>query len=242
MDNPITTFDDLAAEYDTSMGNEGDYNHQHTIDKALFTLVGEVHQKTIYDMACGNGYVARRFIREGAKEVLASDISQKLVEIARTKYNSGGITYTCNAAEEFSKIPQNYFDIVTMNMGIQYVKDLDALFAGVRDTLKDKGRFIFTCDHPLRNVARVAMGTKLDLPTEYESYLNQAEKTEDNKWDSNIELSMYRRPFGEYINSLAKHGLLVSGICEQPTDVLHHGEVVKTNIPWKMAIASIKTR
>lgn len=37
------------------MGDEGDLTHQLTIDKALFEAVGEIKDKVIYDIGCGNG-------------------------------------------------------------------------------------------------------------------------------------------------------------------------------------------
>jgi ubiquinone/menaquinone biosynthesis C-methylase UbiE len=153
-----TSFDRFAEEYDQEMGDAGDYAHQQTIDKCLLELVGDASGLTIYDLACGNGYMARKFMKEGAREVWASDVSQKLLDFAQTKYDLLGIKYLHREADDFSDIPEGHFDLITMHMAIFYMEDLDKLFSNIYKALKPAGRFVFTCDHPLRQVAYKTMG------------------------------------------------------------------------------------
>src|SRR5437773_2009721 len=118
MSEITTSFDSFAEKYDEVMGDTGDITHQRTIDKALFEAVGDFKDKTVYDIGCGNGYISRRLAREGAKEIFASDISPKLVKIAKWKYPNphNKIKYSVRDASNFSEIPANYFDLAIMNM------------------------------------------------------------------------------------------------------------------------------
>src|SRR5690606_35515472 len=132
------------------MGDTGSYNHKHTIDPPLFDLIGNPAGLVIYDIACGNGYISRKLVREGAQEVFASDISGELIKIAKEKYPEEGIKYFTKEAEDFSGIPKNHFDLVIIHMAIWYVKDVDAFLKNVYKILKPKGRFIFSIDHPMK--------------------------------------------------------------------------------------------
>lgn len=238
-----TSFDRFAEQYDQEMGDEGDFAHQNTIDKCLLDLVGDVNDLMIYDLACGNGYMARKFLRSGAREVWASDISQKLLSFAMDKYEPMGIKYMHREADNFDGIPQRYFDLVTMHMAIFYIEDLDKLFKGVFEILKPGGRFVFTCDHPLRQVAYIAMGIDIDLMAEYEDYLNEGPRKSFNNWTKKQEdLNIYRRPLGVLINSAGRNGLFVSAMSEPKTVAMHMGQPVTTMIPFKMGIECVKCR
>ena len=111
-----TSFGAFADTYDDEVAVTGGYDHRKTIDPPLFELASEVAGKVAYDMACGNGDIARRLIRDGAREVWASDISYELITLARTKYTAEGINYSVRDAADFGGIPEDHFDLVLMNM------------------------------------------------------------------------------------------------------------------------------
>lgn len=55
----------MAAWYDEKQGDEGDLWHRSLIDPPLLRLLGSAAGLCVLDMACGNGYLARRFARMG---------------------------------------------------------------------------------------------------------------------------------------------------------------------------------
>ena len=86
-----TSFDDFASQYNTQMGENGDFNHQFAIDPSLFELIdlenlSKIKNPKIYDVGCGNGYLAR-FLKSKFPEsqIFASDISENLVRFAQEK-------------------------------------------------------------------------------------------------------------------------------------------------------------
>jgi SAM-dependent methyltransferase len=57
-------WDHMAEWWDDHLGEEGDLWHRALIDPPLLRLAGQVSGKCVLDLACGNGYLSRRFARE----------------------------------------------------------------------------------------------------------------------------------------------------------------------------------
>lgn len=241
MEHVSGSFDRFAKEFDELLGNAGDYTRKHTIDPMLFRMLGVLKSKKIYDVACGNGYLARKYIKKGAKEVWASDISPKLIEIAQNKYSTHGIKYFVSDAVDFRSLPKNYFDIVTVNMAIFHIYNLDKFFKGINGILKSKGRVIFTFDHPLKQVAYSKWGREQDLVKVYEKYLSERLIFSRNHWlKKDKDVPTYVRPLSVYINALSKNGLLVKTVDEPVSITEYQGKRVNSKIPFKMAIEAVK--
>jgi len=240
-----TTFDTswgpIASGYNDSMGDTGDYSHRQTIDPPLFELAGDVTGKAVYDVGCGNGYIARRMVREGASEVWASDISEEMVALAKTRYPSTGITYSVRDAARFDGIPTGHFDLVVMNMVIHLLADIEALARGIHSLLKPGGRFVFSTDHPLRYVAYKAIDAyDVDIVGEYEEYLTERPIKTYSAWSGREDLNMYSRPFGAYLNACGRNGLYVREVREPKTVTGSDANPMRTGVPYKMVVLAVK--
>lgn len=249
-----TSFDSFADEYDKANGDSGDYTHKHTVDPALFECIGEIRGLKVYEVACGNGYNARRMVKEGAEEVWASDISSKLIEIASTKYENpySKIKYLVRDALDFNNLPENYFDLVVISMAIHYVEDLDRLFKNANKIIKKGGRIVFVTNHPLANLGRLdisAPGYDLKKAVQRaKRYIDSyAEKTV-NLWDGKKELTIYRAPISLMVNTLVKNGFLVDKMIEPMTitnyanNNLEEPKKAKTAIPLFYALGAVKVK
>lgn len=235
-----TSFGAFAKEYDERMGDNGDYTHQNSIDPALFDLLANVKGLKIYDVGCGNGYIARKLVKNGASEVWASDISPELIDIAKTKYPVNGIKYSVQDAADFKGLPEGYFDIVIMNMAIFYVENLEKFAKGIAKILKKDGRFIFSYDHPLRYVAGKDTGRELDPVEEIRPYLQDRAVSVYNTWTKRNDINIYYRPMGSYINTLSDVGLMVSRVREPETRTMNGSTPVHSAIPSKFVIETTK--
>ena len=238
-----TSFERFAKQYDEDMGDAGSYNHQHTIDPPLFDLIGNPKGLTICDIACGNGYIARRLIREGAKKIWASDISPELIKLAQDKYEDLDIKFSVQEAEDFNGFPENYFDLVIIHMAIWYVEDVDKFLANVYKILKPKGRFIFSIDHPLKWSLYTAIdAVKQDeTDAEQDKYLEVRKVKTFNNWlQKQDDLAVYFRPQSWYINLCGKNNLLIRAMREPASDMIRQGKPYKSGIPMKMVIETIK--
>lgn len=239
-----TSFDLFASEYSQVMGEEGDYTHANTIDPALFKCVGSFKGKIVYDVACGNGYLSRKLLIEGAKEVWASDLSEKLIELAK-KRKGNQVRYSVRRAEDISDLPTGYFDLIIMNMALHYMPDLDLFFSQMKQLLKKKGRIVFTTNHPMRDLARLEMkapDTNIErVISRAKSYLKVFKDQTMNMWTGNNNLVIYRAPISVVINSLAKNGLYVDCMIEPVTLTNYSvGHQDSSDIPFIYALGARK--
>lgn len=238
-----TSFDKFAAEYDLRMGNKGDYIHQKTIDKSLFKIAGTIENKIIYDIGCGNGYLARTLVRMGAREVWASDLSSALISIAKNKYKTEGIKYLIRDGSDFKKIPASYFDLIIMNMTIHYFPNLHRLFRNISSILKPGGRLVFTSDHPFHSLYYFDIGRISDFKIVIKDsrlYYKEHILEKQNHWNKAKYLKTYKRPFSMFVNSLSKNGMVVDGLIEPPMKRKKSETTPESFIPSKFAMSAQK--
>jgi ubiquinone/menaquinone biosynthesis C-methylase UbiE len=208
----MATYDAFATKYDEMVGDTGDYFHRTQIDPYILQIIGDVKGKTLYDLGCGNGYLSRKFAREGAT-VFASDTSFKLIDIAKNKSKNSTIAYSNHDALDFSLYQAKQFDIVMMNMVIQYIKDLPTLFKGIVRVLKPNGVFvcslnhIFRPPHPYSEWIQGKIGSKDALFIKTTNYLGKREKKVVSGWDNQTEMILYSHTLGDLINSMSANNL-----------------------------------
>ncbi len=240
-----TSFGKFAALWDKQIGDDGG-SGKVTAD-AIRKIIGPVKNKTIYELACGNGYLSRQFVRLGAKKVFASDVAKEMIDIASHKYPADKINYLVREATNFSGIPKSYFDIVVIEHGIFYIKDIEKLLQGIKTSLKPGGVFVFSILHPLFPEGRKAlghthaMGEDLDTKKIHEQYLKNYSKIVSKNWgDQTVHYRTYKRPLSYYINLCGKAGLLTQEIIEIPSQSKVKGKIKKSTIPSAMVIKVVK--
>lgn len=207
-----SAYDNFASQYSQSMGEQGDKNHKTQIDPYIYKIIGNPKGKTIYDIGCGNAYMARHFAKKGA-EVYASDASKKLIEKAKEKNKGLPIHYSVHDAEDFNKYVDSQFDAVSMNMVIHYIKNLDRLFEGISKVLKPNGVFAFSTSHFFRpyypyslwEIGKIDKQERLFIKTT--GYLKEEPREIVSGWDNKTKLTIYNRPLQTFVNTMAKNNL-----------------------------------
>lgn len=160
-----------------------------------------------------------------------------------TKYQDLGIKFFVQEAENFSNIPENYFDLVIIHMAIWYVENVDTFLSNVYKILKPNGRFIFSMDHPMKwsLYKTIDAVSQEEAEKEYEKYLEVRKVKTFNNWlKKQDDLSVYFRPMGYYINLCGKNNLLIQSIREPKTDIMRQGKRYESGIPMKMVFETIK--
>ncbi len=71
-------WEELSDWYDMKQGEEGDLWHRALIDPTVLRLLGEVSDKDVLDLGCGNGYLSRGLAKQGAR-VTAVDSNPKII-------------------------------------------------------------------------------------------------------------------------------------------------------------------
>lgn len=89
----------------------------------LKKLLPDFSGKKVLDMGCGYGWHCKYAADHGARYVLGTDISHKMLEISKEKNSDPKIEYQCIPMEDLS-FPEETFDVILSSLAFHYVKDL----------------------------------------------------------------------------------------------------------------------
>ena len=114
----------------------------------LFSMLPDLHGKTILDIGCGMGQHAKQYSDMGAKSILAIDLSKKMLDYAREHNRADNIFYQRMAMEDISTIRQR-FDLVTSSLAFDYIEDFGGLMRDIYLLMEDDAKLVFSMSHPI---------------------------------------------------------------------------------------------
>lgn len=120
-------------------------------DYSFLELIGDVSGKTVLDVACGEGHFTRMLRRSGAADVVGTDISQRMIDLAREQeaLRPLGITYRVEDAR--TVVPQQDFDFVVSAWLLVYAQsraELTQMCRGLASRVRSGGRFVTVATNP----------------------------------------------------------------------------------------------
>ena len=118
------------------------------IDPALDTLLPDMTEKTVLDLGCGDGKHCVDFLDRGAKSVVGIDMSEKMLQIARTENASDAIRYLNMNMTDIEELEET-FDFIYSNMAFHYVEDFPSFAKTLFDVLNFGGFLLFAQEHPV---------------------------------------------------------------------------------------------
>jgi SAM-dependent methyltransferase len=124
--------------------------HRAIIDPSLLAVVGSVRDLRVLEIACGNGYLARRFAADGARAVVGVDASAPTIALARAREAADprGVRFDVHDAAHLDDLPTAGFDLVVANMALMDIADARGAVREVGRVLDPAGRFVFSLCHP----------------------------------------------------------------------------------------------
>ncbi|MBN2739038.1 MAG: class I SAM-dependent methyltransferase [Spirochaetales bacterium] len=152
IDDSINRWESNAAFWDDYMGDKSNQFHRELIRPFTETLLGNVTQHSILDIACGNGNFSRRLAELGAK-VLAFDSSQTMIDraIKRSDHFIKHIEYKVIDATDYNALVNlgvSNFHAAVSNMGLMDIADINPVISALTKLLKPSGSFVFSIVHP----------------------------------------------------------------------------------------------
>lgn len=128
--------------------DEGDFYRQHIVNPALFSLLGNVSGKKIFDAGCGQGYLSRMLAKKGAV-VTGLEPATGLITYAKEREEKEhlGITYIQEDLSVWQE-HRNEFDSVISNMVFMDIPDWQSAMKNCIQVLKPQGTFVFSLSHP----------------------------------------------------------------------------------------------
>ncbi len=141
-----------AAFWDDAQGDEGNFWQRELVFPPTLELLEPLPERLL-EIACGNGNFARAAAARGL-EVVATDGSQALLELARLRSPSATISWRrvdATDAEQLAGIAGAPFDAAVCNMALMDIAALDPLFATLPRLLRPGAPFVFSVLHPAFN-------------------------------------------------------------------------------------------
>lgn len=191
-------------------------------------LVPDVKNKSILDLGCGYGENDKYYKEQGAKYVLGTDISSKMLEFAEKNNKIDGIEFKKIAMEDISSINQK-FDIIISSLAFHYIKDFDKLIEDCYKLLNDNGYLVFSQEHPITTCIKYTENVKKGhtiIDNKYfglfSDYNRPGKRTKE--WFGE-EVIKYHRNFEEIINTLINKGFIIDKILEP----IPSNEAIKNN-------------
>jgi SAM-dependent methyltransferase len=155
---------------------------------AVFELLNPKPGERILDVGCGEGSLTEQIIAAGAA-VVGVDASEEMIAAAKAR----GVDARLIDAE---RLPfEREFDAAFSNAALHWVRDHDAMLAGVHRALKPGGRFVAEFGGH-GNIAAIQLAIRIVLAR--------------RGWETNIH-RYYATP-AEYSARLQEHGFIVREI------------------------------
>jgi SAM-dependent methyltransferase len=180
-------------------------------EEQILPLVAEhlAGARTVLDVGCGEGQVARLAVDGGAGRVIGIDPTWTQVTVARDR--AGGPSYARSGA---GRLPfqDGAFEAVVACLVFEHIRDVDDAIAEVARVLQPGGRFLFLLNHPLLQTPNSGWidDQWLDPPEQYwriGPYLVEDETIEEV--EKGVFIPFIHRPLSRYLNALADQGLLL---------------------------------
>lgn len=114
-------------------------------------ILGNLKNKTVLDLGCGDGFFTRALASMGAKKVIGIDNSEIQLKLAKEKLSEKNIEYEYGDIFR-DKIPQA--DVILSPFVLNYAENigsLEFLFKNIWQSLSDGGKVLFVVDLPKGN-------------------------------------------------------------------------------------------
>lgn len=143
-------YDKIAKQYEEA-ATEKRNHRRYVLIPTFIHFLGDVNNKSVLDLACGEGFWTRLVKKMGANTVTGIDISKEMIRLAlkKEKETSYGIEYIVQDITKLQKIGE--FDLITAIFLLHYAKTKDELLKmckNIYKNLKNKGKFIGIINNP----------------------------------------------------------------------------------------------
>ncbi|UQZ87588.1 Malonyl-[acyl-carrier protein] O-methyltransferase [Paenibacillus konkukensis] len=192
-------------------------------------LIPDLRDKRVLDLGCGFGWHCRYAREHQARSVVGVDLSENMLERARTMTDDPHIEYRRLAIEDID-FGAGEFDVVISSLALHYVQDFDNICRKIYHCLAAGGSFVLSVEHPIFTALAAQdwyygqQGEKLHWPVDdyHKEGPRQARFLEDD-------VIKYHRTVTSYINTLIESGFQITKLSElQPTQ-----EMLDQNPAWQ---------
>lgn len=222
--------DPVFSEYwNRRAGEEGESFKQFVLDPIMLQRAGKLQNKTILDLGCGNGYLAKKILKQNPKKVILMDISEHNIAYAKEKTNDPRVEFVVADATDPWSFPSQSMDVVYSNMMLNEIENITTPIQESYRVLKPHGLFLCSVTHPAWNVY-ILTQEKLGVPSRkihgIQGYFHRGPATYimglDSKtnpelakeYNQEFEVEHYQRTISDYFSEFTKAGFTVRELIE----------------------------
>lgn len=212
-----TSWGGVATWYDKHLEDEDTY-HAQVILPNLLRVIDLTEKESLLELGCGQGYFIEKFSNISAN-VTGVDLGKELIAIAKEKNPKARMVV--GNADDPQLLPKETFDVVTIILALQNMKNLGAVVKNLARFVTPEGRVCLVLNHP---TFRIPKKSSWDMDTEkkvqyrrIDGYLSESEieidMTPGKKTHKKMTVS-YHRPLQVYTKAFAKEGFAITKIEE----------------------------
>jgi len=205
-----SNWDKVAENYDSLVGDSGDFNHKTYINPVVLEILGNVKNKNILDLACGQGYFSKILADKGAR-VAGVDISENLISIAKEKFESPNIQFLVRDGSNLEGIKDNQFEAVVCNMSFHDIKNVAETIDEIARVIQISGKLIFSIPHPWTHMGKSVKENR-NYYLRLEKYKSELEIP--NKLYGKEGIVSFHRSLEFYVNKLTQHKFEITNFVE----------------------------
>lgn len=209
-----------------------------------------LEQSRVLDLGCGYGWFVRWARENGASYVKGVDISEKMIEKAKSFDTDAMIAATgeiCYEKHDLERIMLDEdhhcgsYDLVYSSLTFHYIEDLGRLFREIHSSLKKgngsaKGKLVFSVEHPIYSAPVQPAADWIDVKTAggesqvwpLNSYSEEGLRV--TSWLGTDGVGKYHRTTETYVSLLLENGFVLRGLKDwAPSD-----EDIAANPEWSV--------
>ena len=192
-----SAWDDIAADWDLQVGDDGDGNRVLNSDPVLWAFAGDVTGLEVLDAGCGTGYLTRQ-LRERGAHVVGVDFSPKMIEIARVK--GASVDFRVDSCSELKTVGDASVDMVIANYVLMDTPDLEGTMRAFVRVLRDAGVAIVIFSHPCFPQGRATAAERGDGVVYHwdHSYFDRRKHVDPPWAHFTSQFTWFHRPLSDY--------------------------------------------
>lgn len=219
-----TSWEKSSKWYAKSVGNRGQYYHQHIVIPNSLKLLSLYSNSSLIDLACGQGILARSIPKN--TKYLGLDVSSSLIneakKISKHEFAVVDVAKKININEKFSH--------AAIILSLQNIENQEQVIENALNLLESKGKLLMVLNHPAFRIPRqssweIDPQNKLEYRriNRYLSPLKIPISTHPGEQNSPITWS-FHHPLSHYFSLLKKYNFVVTDLEEWASDKESRGK------------------
>jgi 2-polyprenyl-3-methyl-5-hydroxy-6-metoxy-1,4-benzoquinol methylase len=186
---------------------------------SFMALLPDMAGLRVLDLGCGAGQLAFHLAEAGAAEVIGVDLSERMLEVARSERAHPRVTYHRDAIEAVG-FPPDRFELVVSSLALHYVEDYPTLVRRIARWLTPGGVLVYSTEHPVYTARDPEDGWVLDdegkrLHWALDDYAEEGLR--EYRWYVES-VRKYHRTIATLLNGLIDAGLTIERVLEPVPD------------------------